>query len=76
MLQSASQDHALKRLSRFDIEVLASLDSADASRLPWDAGLVISVDHLLKLGLVERKSRPNGLEYLVTEKGRDVITLA
>jgi hypothetical protein len=64
------------RLSRFDIEVLESLDDADGPRSPWEVGLVISVDHLLSLGLVERKTGPDGPQCFITDNGRAAIRLS
>jgi hypothetical protein len=69
-------DLVVGRLSRFDIEVLESLDDTDGPRSPWGAGLVISADHLQRLGLVERKIGPDGLHCVITDNGRAAISLS
>jgi hypothetical protein len=69
-------DHVVGRLSRFDIKVLESLDDADGPRSPWEVGLVISADHLQRLGLVERKMGPNGPQCVITDNGRAAISLS
>jgi hypothetical protein len=69
-------DLVVGRLSRFDIEVLESLDDADGLRSPWEVGMVISVDHLQRLGLVERKMGPDGPQCVITDNGRAAINLS
>jgi hypothetical protein len=66
-------DLVVGRLSRFDIEVLESLDDADATRSPWEVGLLISADHLQRLGLVERKMGPDGPQCVITDNGRAAV---
>jgi hypothetical protein len=76
MFQHATMDLVVGRLSRFDIEVLESLDDADGRRAPWEAGLVISIDHLQRLGLVEQKLGEDGPQCVITDNGRAAIRLS
>jgi hypothetical protein len=69
-------DLVVGRLSRFDIEVLESLDDAKGPRSLSQVGLLISVDHLQRLGLVEQKMGPDGPQCVITDNGRAAISLS